>query len=98
MKRTNFVLAACLLLLLTMIFTGCGGTEPQEASETSKIVVGIPQDFDSLDPHISQASGTEEIMFNIFTGLVMPSTDGELIPALAERWEINEDSSSFTFI
>jgi len=36
-------------------------------------------------------------MFNIFQGLVMPSPDGELVPALAENWEINDDSTSFTF-
>ncbi|GAB1475255.1 ABC transporter substrate-binding protein [Bacillota bacterium] len=97
MKKTNLALMVCFLLLLTMFFTACGGNEPQDTSEPSKIVVGIPQDFDSLDPHVSQASGTEEVMLNIFTGLVMPSSDGELIPALAERWEINEDSTAYTF-
>ncbi len=98
MKKLNFTLLACLLIVFSLILSSCGGdTKLQDTQEVSKIVVGIPQDFDSLDPHISQASGTEEVMFNVFIGLVMPSPDGELIPALAERWEINEESTDFTF-
>ena len=80
MKKLNFTLLACLLIVFSLILSSCGGdTKLQDTQEVSKIVVGIPQDFDSLDPHISQASGTEEVMFNVFIGLVMPSPDGELI-------------------
>ncbi len=99
MKKSNFALLVSLLLIFTLVLTACGGeTGPDnDTPGVSKMVVGIPQDFDSLDPHLSHASGTEEVMFNIFTGLIMPSPDGELVPSLAERWEINEDSTSFKF-
>lgn len=97
MKKTKLAVTVCLLIAMVML-AACGDVENTEQdSETSRMVVGIPQDFDSLDPHKSAASGTEEVMFNIFQGLIMPSPDGELMPALAERWEINEDSTSFTF-
>lgn len=99
MKKTKLAFILSLILIMSAMLIACGGEEApdNDLSEPSKIVVGIPQDFDSLDPHISQASGTEEVMFNVFSGLAMPSPDGELVPALADRWEINEDSSSFTF-
>ncbi|HZK02666.1 MAG TPA: ABC transporter substrate-binding protein [Anaerovoracaceae bacterium] len=98
MKKYSLTLYVAFLMILSIIFTACGSDGgPVDAPETSKMVVGIPQDFDSLDPHISEASGTEEVMFNVFTGLAMPSADGELIPALAESWDINDDSSVFTF-
>jgi peptide/nickel transport system substrate-binding protein len=98
MKKTKLALFLCLIFAFTLTLTACGGDSDQQGDPgLSKIVVGIPQDFDSLDPHISQASGTEEVMFNVFTGLAMPSPDGELVSALADRWEINDDSSRFVF-
>ncbi|MBR1851873.1 MAG: ABC transporter substrate-binding protein, partial [Lachnospiraceae bacterium] len=41
-----------------------------------KVVVGIQQDMDSLDPHKATAAGTKEILFNIFEGLVKPDPNG----------------------
>ncbi|GAB1433692.1 ABC transporter substrate-binding protein [Spirochaetota bacterium] len=101
MKRNSFLTLLAFMLLIAALFsflTACGAKNgPEQEAKASKIVVGIPQDFDSLDPHIAQASGTEEIMFNVFTGLTMPSTAGELVPALAEKWEISADSTAYTF-
>ena len=98
MRKKNSAVFLCLLLIIILILSSCSGNETGDIQgKESEMIVGIPQDFDSLDPHISVASGTEEVMFNIFQGLVMPSPDGELVPALAENWEINDDSTSFTF-
>lgn len=97
MRKKNSAVFACLLLIIILILSSCSGNETSDIQDKSEMVVGIPQDFDSLDPHISVASGTEEVMFNIFQGLLMPSPDGELVPALAENWEINDDSTGFTF-
>lgn len=82
-------------------------TEKQEANTNNeektsgktggKIVIGIPQDFDSLDPHKSAASGTSEVMFNLFEGLVIPTTSGEVEPALAEDWKISDDGFIYSF-
>lgn len=61
-----------------------------------EITVGIAQDLDdSLDPHYSVAAGTNEVMFNVFEGLVKPTPDGDLIPAVAESYEI--DGATYTF-
>lgn len=99
MRSKKIPVILCLLLILSLILSACGGdAEPQnDVDKPTKIVVGIPQDFDSLDPNIAQASGTEEVMFNVFIGLAMPSPEGEIVPALAERWDINDDSTSLTF-
>ena len=98
MKKLNFTLLACLLIVFSLILSSCGGdTKLQDTQEVSKIVVGIPQDFDSLDPHISQASGTEEVMFNVFIGLVMPSPDGELYLRWRKDGMINEESQTLLF-
>lgn len=73
--------------------------DPQP-SETrpNEITVGIAQDLDeSLDPHKAVAAGTKEVMFNVFEGLVKPTPDGDLVPAVAEKYEISEDQLTYTF-
>lgn len=51
----------------------------------------------SLDPH--KASGTWEnnIIGNMFIGLVTESAKAEPIPGMAERWETSEDGLTWTF-
>lgn len=68
------------------------------ASKGGDIVVGIQQDFDSLDPHIAEAAGTSEVLFNIFEGLVKPDSEGNLVPAVASDYKIAEDGKTYTFV
>ncbi|MBP3204760.1 MAG: ABC transporter substrate-binding protein [Lachnospiraceae bacterium] len=68
-----------------------------EAGYGGKVVVGIQQDMDSLDPHKATAAGTKEILFNIFEGLVKPDPDGNLINAVASDYSISEDGLTYTF-
>ncbi len=98
--------------LLSAALTGCGGGSTEQASEdgqtadgstearaqANEIVVGIAQDLDeSLDPHMAVAAGTKEVMFNVFEGLVKPTPDGDLVPAVADHYEISEDQTTYTF-
>ncbi len=78
------------------------GSENQEAPGTAdhpaEITVGIAQDLDeSLDPHKAVAAGTKEVMFNVFEGLMKPTPEGDLIPAVAEKYEISDDQLVYTF-
>ena len=60
--------------------------------------MGIAQDLDeSLDPHKAVAAGTKEVMFNVFEGLVKPTPDGDLIPAVASGYTVSEDQTTYTF-
>lgn len=99
MKLNKITRILCLLIALTFIVTGCSNNDIDNANkdELTKIVVGIPQDFDSLDPHLSNATGTQEVMFNVFTGLVSPTTTGEVVPEIAETYTTNDDMTSYTF-
>ena len=73
--------------------TGSTQAEPDE------ITVGIAADLDSsLDPHVSSSSaGTREVLFNIYEGLVKPDTQGNLVPAVAERYDVNDTADQYTF-
>lgn len=74
-------------------------TQPEETTATQggSIVVGITNDLDSLDPHKAVAAGTKEVLFNIFEGLVKPTSEGELVPAVASDYQISEDGKTYTF-
>jgi len=88
------------------------GTPNESSSETGnmpsvgepiqggEIVVGIAQDLDSsLDPHQMVAAGTagtREVLFNVFEGLVRPTPEGDLIPAVAESFTIEGAVYTFT--
>ena len=105
-------LMAFLLLasLLCAALTGCGGSSTEKTPEggqtqtgstdavANKITVGIAQDLDdSLDPHLAVAAGTKEVMFNVFEGLMKPTSTGDLTPAVAESYTVSEDRLTYTF-
>ncbi len=105
-------LMAFLLLasLLCAALTGCGGSSTEKTPEggqtqtgstdavANEITVGIAQDLDdSLDPHLAVAAGTKEVMFNVFEGLMKPTSTGDLTPAVAESYTISEDRLTYTF-
>ncbi|WP_291259816.1 ABC transporter substrate-binding protein [Fusobacterium sp.] len=82
------------ITLLGILFLSCG---KEEKIETKEIKTTMSMDIDSLNPYKMISSGTEEIMFNVFEGLLMPNTKGELVPAIAEEYDISEDGLYYTF-
>ena len=97
------ILALVLLgALLSTVLAGCGGGNaeqtPGDRAAANELIVGIAQDLDeSLDPHKAVAAGTKEVMFNVFEGLVKPTSTGDLTPAVAENYTISEDRLTYTF-
>lgn len=101
------------LVLLCAVLCGCGDGSADRTADGSgsgdpdvqgaadrpnEIAVGIAQDLDeSLDPHKAVAAGTKEVMFNVFEGLLKPTPDGDLVPAVAESYEVSEDRLTYTF-
>lgn len=66
--------------------------------EGGSLTVGIAQDLDdTLDPHQMITAGTREVLFNIFEGLVKPDSEGNLVPAVAEKVDVAETGDAFTF-
>ena len=105
MKR-KLLLTLLLFSVMTALCACNGGTDkgdtPGDISSGTpamggEIVVGITQDLDSLDPHIAVAAGTDEVLFNIFEGLVKPDKDGNFVEAVAEKYVISEDAMAYTF-
>lgn len=74
------------------------GSVESATPHANEITIGIAQDLDeSLDPHKMVAAGTKEVLFNVFEGLVKPTPDGDLRPAIAETYKLSEDKCTYTF-
>lgn len=109
--KSKFSVLLLVLLITSAVLCGCSdGKKNGEDNKTpaddhsqessmygGSVVVGITQDFDSLDPHKAVAAGTKEVLFNLFEGLVKPDKDGNLVPAIASAYSISDDGMVYTF-
>ncbi len=98
------------LVITVLLFTACSTSSVESSTETEKTSneevaneaqkiakTAISSELDSLDPWQSEAADTEAVMYNVFEGLVFYNDKGELIPQLAESYEISEDGLVYTF-
>ncbi len=98
------LLIPVLVFVLALISAGCaasassvffGKTDPPRINILRYVTGSEPE---TLDPQISDGQPEARIYMALYEGLAEydPKTT-EPIPALAERWEINKDSSELTF-
>ena len=98
MNKRILTLFLSLTLLLSLAACGGNADTTDARRDANEIVVGIAQDLENeLDPYASVTAANREVLFNVFEGLVKPDADGNLIPAVAERWEISDDQLTYTF-
>ncbi|NJE77085.1 ABC transporter substrate-binding protein [Thermococcus sp. ES12] len=98
MRRQYATLALVFLVVFSVVASGCisGGGGGEEKPTT--IVIGVTDKVTDLDPANAYDFYTWEVLNNVMEGLVKykPGTL-EIEPALAESWEVNEDSTVWTF-
>ena len=98
MNKRILTLFLSLTLLLSLAACGGNADTTDARRDANEIVVGIAQDLEnSLDPYTSVTAANREVLFNVFEGLVKPDADGNLIPAVAERWEVSDDQLAYAF-
>ncbi|BCW90351.1 putative deoxycholate-binding periplasmic protein YgiS [Alphaproteobacteria bacterium SO-S41] len=78
----RFALAAALLVLPAAAVT---------------LTRGNGAEPDTLDPHRYALDLETRIMSDLFEGLVMDDARGETAPGIAERWDISDDGTVYTF-
>ncbi len=67
------------------------------AASTS-ITIGDQLEPPHLDPTAGAAGAIDNVVYiNIYEGLTEFASDGSVIPALAESWDISEDGLTYTF-
>ncbi len=68
-----------------------------EAARTD-VVIGVVLEPPHLDPTAGAAAAIDEVVYaNVFEGLTRIGRSGEVLPALAESWEISDDGKTYTF-
>lgn len=81
--------------LLGLALLGCGKEEKKSERKVIKTITSM--DIDSLNPYKMVSSASEEILMNVFEGLVMPGEDGGIIPAVAKEYSISDDGLVYKF-
>lgn len=110
--KKRVILLGVMVLLISAVLCACSGgktseTETSNSGNTSlegtptsggSVIVGMTQDLVSLDPHQITDAGTRNVVFNLYEGLVKPTPEGDLTPAVASDYSISEDAKTYTFV
>lgn len=82
-------------------------TQPEDGTDTTEatddddgeaiLVAAQGAEPDRLDPHLTSAYASFQVLENVYDTLVQPGPDLQMEPALAESWEISEDNLTWTF-
>ncbi len=99
MKNTKRVFA--LILAISLLLAGCGSpaNEPTPAAEgqdgglKDTVIFAQGADVTSLDPHIGKETPAVTVHGQIFNPLVTTDKDMNVVPCLAESWEMLSDTS-----
>jgi peptide/nickel transport system substrate-binding protein len=59
--------------------------------------LGMQTDPVNLDPHLSTATATKNMLEHVYDTLVFYSPNGRLVPGLAESWTTSPDGLTWTF-
>ena len=89
-KYFMFVLLAC-----TLCFS-CGGTAGDDVRSQTLVVV-LSSDAITFDPGAQNDSYSANAMLQMYEGLVTLSQSNEVIPVLAENYEISSDGMNYVF-
>lgn len=100
MKTGNWLKAFMIMIACMLIVSACSGDKggtSDGGTNSQEIKVRINDDPDFLDPHLATASISFQMILNMFEGLVSPTTEGTIEPAVAKEYEISEDGLTYTF-
>ena len=81
------------ITIFLALFISLGGA--QERGGT--LVAGWGQDPVGLDPHVTSARSSLQILENVLDTLVTLDAEQNVVPSLAESWEVSDDGLTWTF-
>ena len=71
---------------------------PALAHAKTDLIVGMNLEPPNLDPTTTAAAAVDEVTYaNIFEGLTRINENGEILPGLAESWDVSDDGLTITF-
>ncbi len=93
-KRT----LSCILFLLLVLIACTEENDGATASSPDRTLTrGIGGDPETLDPGVAEDVHAFSVLIDTFEGLVSENAAGELVPGVAERWEVSDNAKIYTF-
>ena len=100
--------ALSLFAILAIVLAGCvapgaapatGGASSAPAAEGPKgtLTVGLTTDIASIEVPNAPERQSANAAWTLYDALVFPEADGTYSPALAEKWEVSDDNTTYTF-
>ncbi|WP_061301827.1 peptide ABC transporter substrate-binding protein, partial [Clostridium botulinum] len=99
MKTSKIKKLCAITLALTLGFSslvGCGGGTSNDPNAQA-ITYNLNADPKTLDPALSEAVDSATIIVNAFEGLYKLDENNKAIPGIAEKCDISEDGTVYTF-
>ncbi|MBN1049174.1 peptide ABC transporter substrate-binding protein, partial [Clostridium botulinum] len=99
MKTSKIKKLCAITLALTLGFSslvGCGGGTSNDPNAQA-ITYNLNADPKTLDPALSEAVDSATIIVNAFEGLYKLDENNKAIPGIAEKCDVSEDGTVYTF-
>lgn len=84
-------------LILALVMLASAALAFAQPRYGGTLVVGMQTDPVGLDPHITNATATRNMLENVYDTLVAFDSSLRIVPALAESWTVSEDGLVWTF-
>ena len=97
LKLTRRELAALGSASLITVLSGCTTTGGNSIKVAGAFRYPLTAKPTTLDPGTVQDGDTIDLLQNIFEGLVSWNEKSEVVPAVAEKWEISGEGRTYTF-
>ena len=83
--------------LAVLVLVAVAGLALAQPKYGGTLVAGMQTDPVGLDPHITNATSTRNMLENVYDTLVMFDSSLQIVPGLAGSWEVSEDGLTWTF-
>jgi peptide/nickel transport system substrate-binding protein len=97
-RKRKFLLFISIITLL--ILSACSSEESSSSKKDGKggvLNIAYPSQPQSLDPHSTTAEATRDLAKLIYESLLTLNENYEVIPQLAESYEVSDDKKTYTF-
>lgn len=101
-RRASYGALTATGLALALVLTGCTSPAPSDAENDGAaggdLVVGVTSDPDTLFPWKATQFQAVNVLQNLYGTLTEFDEELNVVPGLAESWEVSEDGLTVTFV
>lgn len=96
-KKLLFIFMAVIMIFSITACTNQEDTPNNADNVRTELKMGYTLEPEGLDPHRTAAASTFMVTNNIYDTLVGVTADWEIVPRLANKWDVSEDGMEITF-